>query len=110
MEELLRAAGYNRAITPEVLEQHRRFATHAGKPGLPRWKAAVALLIGAQGRGEVPHVREIYAEEKRRREAKRARAGYMRTQADALADEHAVAAREHVARVWTETREGPDLA
>jgi len=110
VEELLGAAGYNRAITPEVLEQHRRFATHAGKPGLPRWKAAVALLNGAQGRGEVPHVREIYAEEKRRREAKRARAGYMRTQADALADEHAVAAREHVARVWAETGEGPDLA
>lgn len=70
----------------------------------------MALLNGAQGRGEVPHGREIYAEEKRRREAKRARAGYMRTQADALADEHAVAAREHVARVWAETREGPDLA
>jgi len=33
----------------------------------------------------------------------------MRTQADALADEHATA-REHVARVWAETGEGPDLA
>jgi hypothetical protein len=107
VEELLQAAGYNRAITPEVLEAHRWFATHAGEPGLPRWKAAVALLNGAQGRGEVPHVREIYGEEKRRREAKRARAAAMRKQAGALADEHAEAAREHVARVWDATGAGP---
>ncbi|ABL79325.1 hypothetical protein Noca_4739 (plasmid) [Nocardioides sp. JS614] len=107
VEELLRAAGYNRAITPEVLEEHRRFTTHAGKTGLPRWKAAVALLNGAQGRGEVPHVREIYTEEKRRREAKQARAAETRRQAGELADEHAKAAREHVARVWAETGEGP---
>lgn len=107
VEELLQAAGYNRAITPEVLEAHRWFATHAGKPGLPRWKAAVALLNGAQGRSEVPHVREIYGEEKRRREAKRARAAAMRKRAGALADDHAEAAREHVARVWAETGAGP---
>ena len=107
VEELLQAAGYNRAITPEVLEAHRWFATHAGKPGLPRWKAAVALLNGAQGRSEVPHVREIYGEEKRRREAKRARAAEMRKRAGALADDHAEAAREHVARVWAETGAGP---
>lgn len=106
VEELLGAAGFNRAITPEVLEEHRRFATHAGKPGLPRWKAAVALLNGAMG-GGVPHVREIYAEEKRRREVTRARAAQRREQAGALADEHVVAAREHVARVWAETGEGP---
>lgn len=107
VEELLQAAGYNRAITPEVLEAHRWFATHAGKPGLPRWKAAVALLNGAQGRSEVPHVREIYGEEKRRREANRARAAEMRKRAGALADDHAEAAREHVARVWAETGAGP---
>ena len=107
VEELLRSTGYNRAITPEVLEEHRRFRTHAGKPGLPRWKAAVALLNGAQGRGVVPHVREIYAEEKRRREARQARAAETRRQAGALADEHAEAAREHVARMWAETGEGP---
>lgn len=105
--ELLQAAGYNRAITPEVLEAHRWFATHAGEPGLPRWKAAVALLNGAQGRSEVPHVRAIYGEEKRRREAKRVRAAEMRKRAGALADEHAEAAREHVARVWAETGAGP---
>ncbi|MEP9385557.1 hypothetical protein [Nocardioides sp. KR10-350] len=107
VEELLRAAGFNKEITPEVLEAHRRFATHAGKPGLPRWKAAVALLNSAQGRGEVPHVREIYAEEKRRREARRARAAQLRRQAEDLADQHAAAAREHVARVWADTGEGP---
>lgn len=107
VEELLRAAGYSRAITAEVLEDHRRFATHAGKPGLPRWKAAVALLNGTQGRDDVPHVREIYAEEKRRREVKRARAARLREQAGALADEHVVAAREHVGRVRAETGEGP---
>ncbi|WP_408899814.1 hypothetical protein ACJ5H2_21765 (plasmid) [Nocardioides sp. R1-1] len=107
MEELLTAAGYNKAITPDVLEQHRRFATHAGKPGLPRWKAAVALLNGAMGAPEVPHVREIYAEEKRRREVRRERAARIRKQAGELAAEHAVAAREMVARVWAETGEGP---
>ena len=41
VEGLLRAAGYNRAITPEVLEEHRRFTTHAGKAaclaGRLRW-------------------------------------------------------------------------
>lgn len=107
VEELLQAAGYNRAITPGVLREHRRFATHAGKPGLPRWKAAVAVLNGAMGAPEVPHVREIYAEEKRRREVRRERAARIRKQASELAQEHAVAAREHVARVWTETGEGP---
>lgn len=107
VEELLRAAGYNRVITFEVLEQHRRFATHAGKPGLPRWKAAVALLNGAMGADEVPHVRGIYAEEKRRREVNTARAAQRREQAGELADEHVAAAREHVARVWAETGEGP---
>lgn len=107
VEELLGAAGYSRAITPEVLEEHRRFATHAGKPGLPRWKAAVALLNGTMGGGVVPHVREIYAEEKRRREVNRARAARRREQAGDLADEHVAAAREHVARVWAETGEGP---
>lgn len=105
--ELLQAAGYNRVVTPEVLEAHRRFATHAGKPGLPRWKAAVALLNGAQGRAEVPHVREIYAEEKRRRDVQRQRAAQRRQRAGELADEHAEAAREYVARVWAETGEGP---
>ncbi len=105
--ELLQAAGYNRAITSEVLDAHRRFATHAGKPGLPRWKAAVALLNGAQGRDEVPHVREIYAEEKRRREVQRNRAAQRRRLAGELADEHAGAAREYVARVWAKTGEGP---
>lgn len=107
VKELLTAAGYSRTITPEVLEQHRRFATHAGKPGLPRWKAAVALLNGAMGAPEVPHVREIYAEEKRRREVRRQRAARIRKQAGELAAEHAVAAREQVARVWAETGEGP---
>jgi hypothetical protein len=107
VEELLQAAGYNRAVTPEVLQEHRRFATHAGKPGLPRWKAAVAILNGAMGAPEVPHVREIYAEEKRRREARQARAARIRKQAAELADEHAVAAREQVARVRAETGEGP---
>ncbi|MEV5003914.1 hypothetical protein [Nocardioides sp. LML1-1-1.1] len=105
--QLLQAAGYNRAITPEVLDAHRRFATHAGKPGLPRWKAAVALLNGAQGRDEVPHVREIYAEEKRRRDVQRKRAAQRRQRAGELADEHAGAARAYVARVWAETGEGP---
>lgn len=107
VQELLAAAGYNRAITPVVLEEHRRFATHAGKPGLPRWKAAVALLNGAMGADEVPHVREIYAEEKRRREKQKARAAQRRRQAGELADAHAAAAREHVARVWAETGQGP---
>lgn len=107
VEQLLAAAGYNKAITAEVLQEHRRFATHAGKPGLPRWKAAVAVLNGAMGAPEVPHVREIYAEEKRRREVRRARAARIRKQAGELADEHAVAAREQVARVWAETGEGP---
>lgn len=107
VEELLQAAGYNRAITPEVLQEHRRFATHAGTPGLPRWRAAVAVLNGAMGAPEVPHVREIYAEEKRRREVRRERAARVRKQAGELADEHAVAAREQVARVWAETGEGP---
>ena len=90
VEELLAAAGYNRALTPEVLQQHRRFATHAGKPGLPRWRAAVAVLNGAMGAPEVPHVREIYAEEKRRRQVRRARAARIRKQAGELADVHAV--------------------
>ena len=67
----------------------------------------MALLNGAMGGDEVPHVREIYAEEKRRREANRARAARRREQAGALADEHASAAREFVARVWAETGEGP---
>lgn len=107
VEQLLAAAGYNKAITAEVLQEHRRFATHAGKPGLPRWKAAVAVLNGAMGAPEVPHAREIYAEEKRRREVRRARAERTRRQAGELADEHAVAAREQVARVWAETGEGP---
>ena len=79
----------------------------AGKPGLPRWKAAVAVLNGAMGAPEVPHVREIYAEEKRRREVRRERAARVRKQASELADRHARAAREQVARVWAETGEGP---
>jgi hypothetical protein len=107
VEELLAAAGYNASVTAEVLEQHRRFATHAGKPGLPRWKAAVSVLNAAKGAPEVPHVREIYAEAKRRREVRRARAVRVRDQATKLADEHAVAARAEVARVWAETGEGP---
>lgn len=105
--ELLQAAGYNRAITPEVLDAHRRLATHAGKPGLPRWKAAVALLNGAQGRDEVPHVREIYAEQRRRRDVQRKRAVQRRQRAGELADEHAETAREYVAAVWVETGMGP---
>lgn len=107
VEELLRAAGYNRAITPVVLEQHRRFVSHAGEPGLARWKAAVSVLNGAQGRAEVPSVSEIYAEDKRRREVKQARAAQLRRQAAELADQHMGAAREHVARVWAQTGEGP---
>ena len=107
VRELLTACGYNREVTPEVLDAHRWFATHATKPGLPRWKAAVAVLNGAMGADEVPHVREIYAEEKRRREARRARAAQLREQAEALADVQAEAAREQVARVWAETGEGP---
>jgi len=59
------------------------------------------------GGGVVPHVREIYAEEKRRREVNRALAARRREQAGDLADEHVAAAREHVARVWAETGEGP---
>jgi hypothetical protein len=112
--ELLQAAGYNREVTSEVIAAHRRFVSHAGKPGLPRWKAAVSVLNGAQGRGEVPPVSEIYAEDRRRREVKRARAAQrrqqaaeLRRQAAALADQHVVAAREYVARVWAETGEGP---
>lgn len=107
VEELLRAAGYNRAITPVVLEQHRRFASHAGKPGLSRWKAAVSVLNGAQGRDEVPSVSEIYAEDKQRREVKQARAAQLRRQSAELADQHIGAAREHVARIWAQTGEGP---
>lgn len=52
-------------------------------------------------------MREIYAEEKRRREVRRARAVRVREQANQLADEHAVAARDEVERVWAETGEGP---
>lgn len=59
------------------------------------------------GAPEVPHVREIYTEEKRRREVRRERAARIRKQAGELADEHAVAAREQVERAWAETGEGP---
>jgi len=104
---LLRAAGFNRTITADVLEEHRRFVTHAGKPGLPRWKAAVSVLNAAMGNDVVPDVREIYAEEKRRREVARARAAQRRTRANALADEHVLAARDHVSQVWEQTGEGP---
>lgn len=107
VEQLLAAAGFNRTVTPEVLEEHRRFVTHAGKPGLPRWKAAVSVLNAAMGADEVPHVREIYAEEKRRREVARERASKRRAQANALADELVLAARHHVAQVWEQTGEGP---
>jgi hypothetical protein len=107
VDELLRAAGFNRPITAEVLEVHRRFVTHAGKPGLPRWKAAVSVLNAAMGGDKVPDVREIYAEEKRRREVARSRAAQRRAQANALADEHVLAARDHVAQVWEQTGEGP---
>lgn len=107
VEELLAAAGYNRSITPEVLQDHRRFATHAGKPGLPRWKAAVAILNGAMGSHEVPPVGEIYAEETRRREVRRTRTALIRAQSIELADKYAQAAREQVARVWEETGTGP---
>lgn len=107
VRELLAAAGYNKAVTPEVLATHRRFATHAGKPGLPRWKAAVSVLNGAQGRNDVPDISEIYGEEKRRRATKAARAAQIRAEADALADQHADAARVHVDLVWSTTGEGP---
>ncbi|MDR7254940.1 hypothetical protein J2X46_003942 [Nocardioides sp. BE266] len=50
---------------------------------------------------------EIYAEEKRRREVRRARAVRVREQAEHLADKHALAARDQVARVRAETGEGP---
>ena len=61
VQELLTSVGYNREVTPEVLEQHRRFATHAGKPGLPRWKAAVAVLNPVTGRQawHMPGVAEV---------------------------------------------------
>jgi hypothetical protein len=107
VKELLASVGYNREVTAEVLERHRAYASHAGKPGLPRWKAAVAVLNAAMGRDDVPPASEIYAEEKRRREVQRARAAQIREKATALADQHAAAAREHVERVWAETGEGP---
>lgn len=107
VQHLLAAAGFNRAVTPEVLEEHRRFVTHAGKPGLPRWKAAVSVLNASMGNPEVPHVREIYAEENRRRQVARERAAKRRAQANALADDLVHAARDHVAQVWEQTGEGP---
>ncbi|GAW52536.1 MULTISPECIES: hypothetical protein [unclassified Nocardioides] len=107
VKEILAAAGYNREVTPEVVERHRGYATHAGRPGLRRWKAAVAVLNGAMGGADVPPTSAIYAEETRRREVQRARAERIKVEAQALADEHADAARAHVARVWAETGEGP---
>jgi hypothetical protein len=55
----------------------------------------------------VPRASEIYAEEKRRREVRRARAERIRAQASALADAHAEAARRYVTQVWAETGAGP---